>query len=88
MAKLKVIKHEEKNGRLIVTVERTSFWGKKTIGQFIDSDYIFTKFCSDGVWFTYPDFIKIGWLNESEYHHLLTGWKRGYEFYKSAEDGK
>lgn len=85
MSKLKVVKHEVLKGRLIVTVEKTNWFGlKKTIHQFIDSDRTFIHNKGEKVWLTYPDFLVVGFhpinAGECEFHEFLTGWKRKYEF--------
>jgi hypothetical protein len=88
MAKLKVIKHEVLNNRLLVTVEVDKWWAKPYTRQFIESGYSFTKHPNkDNAWLTYPEFQILGWVGgEGKYHDLLTGWKKGYDFQKDTKN--
>ena len=90
MAKLKVIAHEEVNGKLLVTVEVDIWWKKPFTRQFIESGYQYTKHPNkEEAWYTYPEFQLMGWVgDEGKYHNLLTGWKKNYLFQKEIDNGK
>jgi hypothetical protein len=83
--KLKVIKDEQIKNRIVVTVEKTSFWGRKSQLQFIDSNDQFELIHED-VWYTYPEFTTVSWFGmDSKYHQLLNGWKRYYLLHLNSE---
>lgn len=89
--KLKVIKHEEVNGKLIVTVEVRRWWSNPITRQFIESGKLFEKHPNeDPAWLNYPDFTTVGWFYdpEAKFHTFLTGWKKYYDFHKTTTNGK
>lgn len=93
MAKLKVIKHEVLNGRLLVTVEVDIWWKKPYTRQFIESGKVFEKSPNeDPAWYTYPEFTIVGWCGSNtsdvRFHELLTGWKKKYNFENNITNGK